>query len=104
MAVVGVFGEVDAACVTGRDVLGSVRAADGIEGAAEAGAVAGAQRSGRMEEKCGSAGEPRVSIIGISAANRSRRSLLQQQQLQYYQQQQQQRQQYQLEKQPCLLS
>lgn len=51
MAVAGLCGEVGAACVTGRDVLSSVRAADGIERVAEAGAVGGAQRSGRTEEK-----------------------------------------------------
>lgn len=57
MAVVGLFGEVGAACVTGRDVLSSVGAADGIERTAEAGAVGGAQRPGRKEEKCGNAVE-----------------------------------------------
>lgn len=51
MAVAGLCGEVGAARVTGRDVLSSVRAADGIERAAEAGAVGGAQRSGRTEDK-----------------------------------------------------
>lgn len=51
LAVVGLFGEVGATCVTGRDVLSSIRATDRIEGAAEAGAVGGAQRSGRMEDQ-----------------------------------------------------
>lgn len=55
VTVVGLFGEVGAACVTGRDVLGSVRAADGVEGAAEAGAVGGAQRPAVWKDKCDSA-------------------------------------------------
>lgn len=73
VAVVGLFGKVGAACVTGRDVLSSVRAADGIECAAEAGAVGGAQRSGRMEDKCGNATESTVayrSAPGATAGGR----------------------------------
>lgn len=37
--VVGVFGEVGAACMTGGDVFDSIRATHGVEGAGRAGAV-----------------------------------------------------------------
>lgn len=79
VAVVGLPGEVGAACMTRRDVLGTVHAADRIEGAAEAGAVGGAERPGGVEDKCGDAGDPQ-GLVGSKPQQKAVASVPHQQQ------------------------